>query len=86
MPIMRKKLKKRLDSEYKIASPEADNSAVRHKHRFDTQVRESTIHVVDWVLIRNVGLKGKQKLADKWDRDSFIVVSQPNSDIPVFRV
>lgn len=81
-----KKLEKRLEFAYKIASREADNSAVRHKHRFDRKVRETSVRVGDRVLIRNVGLKGKQKLADKWARDPYIVVSQPNSEIPVFRV
>jgi hypothetical protein len=36
--------------------------------------------------VRNVGLKGKHKLADKWGRDVYIVVEQPNPDVPVFLV
>ena len=28
----------------------------------------------DRVLIRNVGLKGKNKLADKWDKDVYLIV------------
>ena len=37
-------------------------------------------------LVRNVGLKGKKKLADKWERDVYLVVDQPNKGIPVFVV
>lgn len=44
-----KKLEKRLVFAYKIASREADNSVVRHKHCFDRKVRESTVHVGDRV-------------------------------------
>lgn len=38
------------------------------------------------MLIRNLGIKDKQKLADKWARELYIVASQPNSAISVFRV
>ncbi|XP_078332152.1 uncharacterized protein LOC144625379 [Crassostrea virginica] len=81
-----KKLQKRLQFSYKIASREAEKSASRHKMYYDSKVRESTVQVGDRVLIRNVGLKGKNKLADKWARDIYIVINQPNSDIPVFQV
>ena len=40
----------------------------------------------DRVLIRKVGLKGKQKLADIWDRDPYYVKCQPVADIPVYEV
>ena len=42
--------------------------------------------VGDRVLVRNVGFKGKHKLADEWARDPYVVVSQPNSDNSVFKV
>lgn len=50
------------------------------------KVRESTLDVGDRVLIRQVGLKGKHKLADKWQKHPYIVVSIPTSDIPVYKV
>ena len=79
-----KKLQKRL--QFSIASRKAEKSASCHKMYNDSKVRESTVHVGDRVLIRNVGLKGKNKPADKWARDTYIVINQPNSDIPVFQV
>lgn len=81
-----KKLQKRLDFSYKIASREADRSAYHYKSHYDSKIREATVHVGDRVLIRNVGLQGKNKLADKWARDTYIVINQPNSDIPVYQV
>ena len=36
--------------------------------------------------MKNVAFQGKHKLADKWGKHPYIVVSQPNPDIPVFRV
>ena len=40
----------------------------------------------DRVLIHNVGLKAKNKLADKCEKDVFLVVEQPNKQIPVYVV
>ena len=36
--------------------------------------------------MRKVGLKGKQKLVDKWEQEPYVVKQIPNSDIPVYRV
>ncbi len=38
------------------------------------------------VLMKNIELKGKNKLADKWKNEVFVVVDQPDSDIPVFKI
>jgi hypothetical protein len=53
---------------------------------YDIRVREAKLESGDRVLVRNVGLKGKHKLADKWGRDVYIVAEQPNPDVPVFLV
>ena len=37
-------------------------------------------------LAPNVGLKGKNKLADKWEKEVYLVVEQPNNQIPVYVV
>lgn len=80
------KLKKRLEFAYKVASREAEKSAELYKTRYDSKVREATVNIGDRVLIRKVGLKGKNKLADKWDKDPYVVVGQPDPKIPVFQV
>ena len=53
---------------------------------YNKKVRGSSIAVGDLVLVKNVGLKGKQKLADKWKSDIHIVIDQPCKDVPVFVV
>jgi hypothetical protein len=40
----------------------------------------------DRVLVRNVGLKGTNKLTDIWKEDVYVVVAQPDSEIPVYQV
>ena len=40
----------------------------------------------DRVLVRNVGLKGRQKLADKWQKHPYVVTNQPIPGIPIYEV
>ena len=40
----------------------------------------------DLVLVRNLGLKGRQKLADRWQKHPFVVMRQPIPDIPIYEV
>ena len=39
-----------------------------------------------WGLIRNVDLRGKNKLADKWDKDPYVVIDIPDRNVPVYKV
>ena len=38
------------------------------------------------MLVHKVGVKGKHKIGDKWEHDPYIVISQPDDDIPVYEV
>ena len=80
------KLKKRLQFAYKVASTESKKNADRHKANYDLKVREATLDVGDRVLVRQVGLKGKHKLADRWEKIPYVVVAVPNAGIPVYKV
>lgn len=79
-------IQERLGFAYKAATREARRQARRHKRRYDTRVREAKVAVGDKVLVKMVGIRGRHKLADRWCRDVYVVISQPNPDIPVFRV
>ena len=81
-----KKLRRRLHFAYEMASQQAAKNSQRYKERFDRKVRDSTLQLGDTVLVRNVGLKGKCKLADKWDKQPYIVEEIPNEGIPVYKV
>ena len=70
----------------KVASKEANKNATRHKSNHNGNVREATLGVGDRLFIRKVGLKGKNKLADRWDKHSYIVIEVPNEYVPVYRV
>lgn len=81
-----RKLQERLHFAYQKARAAAEQSAAQHKTNYDLNVRSSALHPGDRVLVRNVGLKGKQKLADRWERQPYIVRRQPNPGIPVYEV
>ena len=82
-----RKLKERLHFAYKKAQEAAKRSASQHKRYYDLKVRNSGIlHPGDPVLVRNVGLRGKHKIADRWENQPYVVVEQPHADIPVYVV
>ncbi|KAJ0039446.1 hypothetical protein NL108_014130 [Boleophthalmus pectinirostris] len=67
-------LKQRLEESFKIATSNAQKNAERNKARFDKQVVDSTLDVGDRVLVRNVKLRGKHKLANRWEDDVYVVL------------
>ena len=81
-----RKLRERLHYAYQKAREEAVKSAKEHKRYYDLNARSSVLHPGDRVLVRNVGLRGKQKLADRWESQPYVVCRQPNEDIPVYVV
>lgn len=80
-----KDLKECLKESYEIAIKNAAKVSERNKRRFDTRVVVSTLDVGDRVLVRNVKLRGKNKLADKWESDEYVVIRNAG-DLPVYTV
>ncbi len=80
-----KKLQESLQESYKIAVECSKKTALRNKHRYDLKVRESTLQAGDRVLVRNVGIRGKHKIADRWSKTIYQVVKQI-TDSPVYVV
>lgn len=80
-----KSLKDRLEESYQLATRNALKVARRNKRRFDRNVVVSVLDVGDRVLVRNVRLRGKHKIADKWEPDVYVVLRK-SSGIPVYTV
>ncbi|XP_061593076.1 uncharacterized protein LOC133457765 [Cololabis saira] len=78
-------LKDSLKESYALCNKNAQKSAERNKLRFDKRVTESSLEPGDRVLVRNVRLRGKHKLADRWEAEVYVVVSRAG-DLPVYRV
>ncbi|CAM4722294.1 unnamed protein product [Leuciscus chuanchicus] len=80
-----KDLKDRLRESYEIAKKNSVKLAERNKGRFDKRVVVSTLEEGDRVLVRNVRLRGKHKLADRWEQGVQVVVKRAG-DLPVYTV
>lgn len=71
-----------LTESYRLATEHSSKIAFQNKQRFDSKVRESTLAAGDKVLVRNVGIRGKHKIADRWSETIFVVVKQvPDSPV-----
>ena len=79
-------LKEGLKKAYDLAESSVKRSQADQKDRYDRRIRGAVLELGDRVLLRNVGLQGTHKIADKWSQDVYVVVEQPNSDIPVYEV
>ena len=79
-------LKHRLEWAYNKAREVSAKEAKRSKRRYDRKVRCSKLDIGDIVLVRQKGFTGKHKVADRWEKDYYEVISQKSSGIPVFVV
>lgn len=59
------KLKMRPNFDCKATAREAEKVPTRNKVSYDLKGSEATLDIGNHVLVRNVGLRGKHKLADK---------------------
>lgn len=78
-------MRRELKAAYDLAESIAAKQNEGNKRRYDQKIRFSQLLPGDRVLIRNLGLHGKHKLADRWASNPYVVDSQmPN--LPVFRL
>ena len=80
------RLQERLQYAYRLAGDVAKKRADQNKKQYDQRVRENKLIVGDIVLVRKVNLRGRQKLADKWETDPFVIVDIPFPGQPVYKV
>ncbi|XP_037390653.1 uncharacterized protein LOC119262492 [Pygocentrus nattereri] len=78
-------LKSHLEDSFKIASLNSEKNAKANKTRFDAHITASKLEAGDRVLVRAVRLRGKHKLADRWETDIHVVVKKAG-DLPVYTV
>ena len=50
------------------------------------KTRGSVLQIWDKVLVKRLAFDGKHNLSNCWEKDAYIVIDQPNSDIPVYRL
>ena len=79
-------LRDRLETAYGIATGKTQTAGGLGKDRYDKAVRGATVQLGDRVLVKNVGLRGKCKLANRFEANIYRVMEQPDLTIPVFVV
>ena len=71
---------------HELASAAMKKTALKYKARYDKRVRDHALETGDRVLVKNVGLKGPHKLADRWSKTVYRVRQRLSPDIPVYVV
>lgn len=79
-------LKMRLEYAFEKAQTAAKNSSRKQKEYYDRKARAAVLSKGDRVLVRKTGVHEHDKLADKWESETYVVVEQPNPSIPVYVV
>ncbi len=77
-------LRKRLQDSYQLASSEANKARKRQKTNYDTKVRGVVVEPGDRVLVEVLAFEGKHKIADKWEECPYVILDQPNEEVPVY--
>lgn len=79
------KLKSHLEKSYQLAAENAKKTMLKNKTRFDCKVAASELDVGDRVLVRNIRLRGKHKIADRWESTVYVVVKKA-ANLPVYTI
>ena len=79
-------MKQRLKYSYDLASQRSKDAQKSQKRIYDLRTMGNVLYPGDRILVRQVAFQGKHKIADKWQDTVYVIVSQPNPDIPVYRV
>jgi len=80
------KLQDSLRKAYELATKHTDVAQQRQKANHDLKARAAILEVGDRILVKILAVKGKCKIADKWEECPYLVLEQPNVEIPVYRV
>lgn len=67
------RLRKNLQQAYEEAVEHATVRESRNKRNFDARVKIHDLQPGDRVLLKNLGIPGKHKLADRWKSQPFIM-------------
>ena len=79
-------LKEKLSYTYRLAEEAITKAAGKSKKRYDMKVRGGMPLTGDLVLVKQVGLKGKHKIADKWESEPYVVVGKPDDKMPIYNI
>lgn len=79
------RMRQQLKEAYELATNASARANQENKLRYNKKVRRQSLNPGDRVLIQNLVLKGKHKLADRWHSMPYVVESQL-SNLPVYKL
>uniref|UniRef100_A0A8C5QI47 Integrase catalytic domain-containing protein n=1 Tax=Leptobrachium leishanense TaxID=445787 RepID=A0A8C5QI47_9ANUR len=79
------RIRKNLKTAYEKAQEASDIRGQRNKKNYDLKVRIQDLQPGDRVLLRNLGVVGQHKLADRWKSQHYIVCKQLPG-LPVYQI
>ena len=77
------KLHERLEYTHNLAKGSMQKAAEKISNIIQ---RNAVLDKGDLVLVRKTGLVGRNKLADRWETETYVVLEQPNCEVPVYKV
>ena len=75
-----KELREGLRHAYELAAAGARKAKAKQKHHYDKKAGSAALEPGDRVLVKNVKIWGKHKIADRWEQSPYVVISQPHKD------
>ena len=79
-------LKARLNKAYELASANSKTAQKRQKGKCDEKSGGAVVESGDRVSVKIVAYDGKHKIGDRWEDEPYVVLQQPNGEIPVYVV
>ena len=79
-------LQRHLAHAYEKAKTFADKESDRQKALFDRKSKDLRLEPGYLCLVRKTAWKSRHKIQNRWEDDDYVIISQPNCDIPVFAV
>ena len=79
-------MKDRLRKSYELAQKATQKSQERQTDNYDVKIRGGKVEVGDRVLVKIVAFEGRHKLCNKLVDEPYVVLRQPNPEIPVYVV
>lgn len=79
-------LRDRRRKAHSLAEAEAEKASQHQKEMYDRRARNVVLNVDDRVLVRRLAFEGRHKLADRWEEIPYVVLKNPNPNIPVYVV
>jgi len=75
-----------LQAAWKVARENQEHASTEQKAWYDRHQHGFGLDPGDHVLVREVGFQGPHKLANRWSKETYVVLSQTDPEIPVYVV